>query len=96
MYIVTFFAIGHLFQDTKSFNINNIFPLTRVPKLIGAALIAGCHLKEGGTYFKVKGIVHIKFDNFVIFCYFLSQKLIIILYSLIYSRTISYFPYFSI
>ena len=81
MYIVTFFAIGQVFQDTKNFNINNIFTLTSVPKLSGATLISGCHLKEGGTYFKVKGIV---------------IKLIIILYSLIYSRTISYLPYFSI
>ena len=32
-------------------------------KLQGAALIGGLYLKEGGTYFKVKEIVHMKLQN---------------------------------
>ena len=36
-------------------------------KLKGAALIGGESLKEGGSYFKERGIIHIKFENFVIF-----------------------------
>ena len=100
MYIVTYFAIGHVFQDSKSFNINNIFPLTSVPKLIGAALIAGCHLKEGGTYFKVKGIVHMNLTILsfsVIFCYKNLSLFYIVLYiPELLEASGSYSPYFSI
>ena len=35
--------------------------------LKGAALIGGRCLKEGGAYFKERGIIHMKFQNFVTF-----------------------------
>ena len=36
-----------------------------ISNLVGAVLIRGQRLKEGGTYFKVSKIYHIKFQNFV-------------------------------
>ena len=36
-------------------------------KLKSAAIIGGQSLKEGGSYFKKRGIIHMKFQNFVIF-----------------------------
>ena len=36
-------------------------------KLYGAVLIGGWRLKVGGTYFKVKELIHMKFQNYVIF-----------------------------
>ena len=47
----------------------NLTVIIVFPKLQDAALIGGRHLLEGGTYFKVKGIVHLKIQNFVIFSF---------------------------
>ena len=47
-----------------------IFPLISAPgahsilKLQGAALIGVWHLKEGSTYFKIRGIIHMKFQYY--------------------------------
>ena len=38
--------------------------LYSISKLVGAVLIRGQRLKEGGAYFKVSKIYHIKFQNF--------------------------------
>ena len=38
----------------------------------GAARIVGWRLKEEGTYFKVKEIIHIKFESFVIFSFWMA------------------------
>ena len=38
-----------------------------ISKLYGAALIGWRRLKEGGVYFKFRGIIHMKFQNLVIF-----------------------------
>ena len=52
---------------------NTVFPLISttgaylILKLCGAALIGGRHLNEGGPYFKVREIIRMKFQNFVIF-----------------------------
>ena len=40
-----------------------------VLKLYSAALIGGRRLKEGGAYFKVRGVIHMKFQNIVIFSF---------------------------
>ena len=40
--------------------------------LKGAALIGGRCLKEGGAYFKERGIIQMKLENFVTF--FLKKK----------------------
>lgn len=37
-----------------------------LPALQGPALIGGRRLQEGGAYFKVREIIHIKFQNLVI------------------------------
>ena len=48
----------------------SLFPLIStlglylISKLVGAVLIRGQRLKEGGAYFKVSKIYHIKFQNF--------------------------------
>ena len=50
-----------------------IFPLRSTLSLylisifFGEVLIRGQHLKEGGAYFKVREIHHIKFQNFLSF-----------------------------
>ena len=50
-----------------------MFPLITDPgaylvsKFQGETLIGGRRLNEGGTYFKVRGIIPMKFQNFVIF-----------------------------
>ena len=78
--------------ERKSLHVNAKFCLTSVPKLLGAALIGGRYLKVGETYFKAKGIVHMKIEIFLIFfSHFLLQILNIIIYSLIHSRTTSCF-----
>ena len=49
-----------------------VFPLISTPsaysvlKLKGVALIGGEPLSKGGAYFKVIGIIHLKFENFQI------------------------------
>ena len=41
-------------------------------KLRGATLTGGRRLKEGGTYFKVRAIFLMKFQNFAIFSFKLA------------------------
>ena len=45
-----------------------------ISKLPGAALARGLRLKEGGAYFKVKGIITMKFQNFVIFSFQITMN----------------------
>ena len=77
-----------------------MFPLTSFSKMLGAALIAGWLFKEGGTYFKVKRIIHMKFENFVIFFYFFCYKNLPLFYIVLYFREllviflVSLFVYF--
>ena len=57
--------LGEIFSRTNL----TVFPLTSVPgvhltsKIEGVPLIGRWCLKEGGAYFKVKGTIHMKFQN---------------------------------
>lgn len=78
----------------------NLTVIIVFPKLQDAALIGGRHLLEGGTYFKVKGIVHMNLTILsfsVIFCYKNLSLFYIVLYiPELLEASRSYSPYFSI
>ena len=70
--------------ERKSLHVNAKFCLTSVPKLLGAALIGGRYLKVGETYFKAKGIAHMKIEIFLIFFHIFSYKYWTLLYIVLY------------
>ena len=49
-------------------------------------LTGGWHLNEGDAYFKVKEIIHMKFQNFVIFSFQITINNCIMMDSLRYSE----------
>ena len=44
-----------------------------ISKLEDATIIGGWHLKDRGVYCKVRGVIHMKFQNFVIFCFQITE-----------------------
>ena len=86
------YRTNHLSQ-IKNFLIT-IFPLISavstylISRPYGVALIAGWHLKEEDAYFKAKGIIHMKFKNFVIFSFQTTINNCHTTDSLRYSRTL--------
>ena len=58
------------------------------------ALIAGQGLKKGDAYFKVREIIHMEFQNFVIFSFQVTIRTSVMISSLIYTRTFIFFPFF--
>ena len=55
-----------LIYEITVFPLISSLSLYLISNLLGEVLIRGQHLKEGGTYFKVREIHHIKFQNFVL------------------------------
>ena len=43
-----------------------------ISKLQDVAVIEEQRLKEGGAYFKLRGIIHIRFQNFAIFSFHIA------------------------
>ena len=66
-----------------------IFSNKRTRRLFDFEAFKVRRLKEGGAYFKVRQIVHMKFQIFVIFSFQITTTVMI--YSPIYSRTDRYF-----
>ena len=59
---------------------STVFPLMSAPgayiilKVEGVALIGGRRLKEGGAYFQVWRVIHMKFENLVIVSFLIAVK----------------------
>ena len=56
-------------EQSTVFRFINFHAAYLILKFQGAALFGGQSLKEGGAYFKVRGITHKKFQNFVFFSF---------------------------
>ena len=54
-----------LIYEITVFSLISTLSLYLLSNIFGEVLIRGQRLKEGGTYFKVMEIHHIKFQNFV-------------------------------
>ena len=54
-----------LIYEITVFSLISTLSLYLLSNIFGEVLIRGQRLKEGGTYFKVREIHHVKFQNFV-------------------------------
>ena len=54
-----------LIYEITTFSLMSTLSFYLISNLLGEVLIRGQRLKEGGDYFKVREIHHIKFQNFV-------------------------------
>ena len=54
-----------LIYEITVFSLISTLSLYLLSNIFGEVLIRGQRLKEGGTYFKVREIHHLKFQNFV-------------------------------
>ena len=54
-----------LIYEITVFHLISTLSLYLISNLLGEVLIRGQRLKEGGAYFKVREIHHVKFQNFV-------------------------------
>ena len=54
-----------LIYEITVFPVMSTLCLYLISNLLGEVLIRGKHLKEGGAYYKVREIPHVKFQNFV-------------------------------
>ena len=54
-----------LIYEITTFSLMSTLSFYLISNLLGEVLIRGQRLKEGGDYFKVREIHHIKFKNFV-------------------------------
>ena len=54
-----------LIYEITTFSLMSTLSFYLISNLLGGVLIRGQRLKEGGDYFKVREIHHIKFQNFV-------------------------------
>ena len=65
------FTLDEIFSRTNLtvFGVISILGAYLISKFEVMALIGGWCLKEGGAYFKERGTLHIKFQNFVVFSF---------------------------